>query len=136
LVKTPKGYLINNGLISYLQGIHDDELLRKTGHMGHRLENWFLTELMTWLSKTPDHHDIYYWRTSAGAEVDFIVKKGAAIYPFEITLSSHIESKKVQNLLRFREYEPKAKFCFYIYMGEFKYDSMNNIIFIPAWMVC
>lgn len=135
LVKTPKACLINNGLISYLQGLHDDELLRKTGHMGHRLENWFLNELIIWLSKTPDNHEIYYWRTSGGAEVDFIVKKGSAIYPFEITLATYIEPKKVQNLLRFREYEPKARFCFYVYMGEFKFDELNNIVFIPAWVI-
>ena len=136
LVKSPKGYLINNGLISYLQGIHDIDILIKTGQIGHRFENWFLNELMIWLNKTAGNHEIFYWRTSGGAEVDFVVKKAPHVYPFEITFGKNIEQRKVRNLMRFRESEPKVGFSFYIYMGEFKYDANKKIIFIPAWAVC
>src|SRR5579872_130682 len=136
LVKSPKGYLIDNGLVSFLQGIHDTGILTKTGQMGHRLENWFLNELQIWLNKNPGRHDICYWRTSAGAEVDFVVHKPPYVFPFEVTLSQLIESNKIKNLIRFREYEPRATVGFYIYMGDFKWDATNKIIFIPAWAIC
>lgn len=136
LVKSPKGYLINNGLISFLQGIYNSELLIKTGQMGHRFENWILNELQIWLNKNPGRHDIHYWRTTAGAEVDFIIHKPPYVFPFEITCSPVIEPKKVRNLIRFREYEPKTQFGFYIYRGDFKFDAKNKIIFIPAWAIC
>jgi len=136
LVKAPKGYLINNGLISFLQGIHDTELLIKTGQIGHRFENWFLNELQVWLNKNPGRHTLHFWRTTAGAEVDFVVKKPPHVYPFEITFADTIEPKKVRNLIRFCEYEPEAKLAFYVYMGDFKLDRENNIIFLPAWAVC
>lgn len=136
LVKSPKGYLANNGLISFLLGIADIELLTKTGLIGHRLENWILNELDIWLNKNPGRHDIHYWRTTAGAEVDFVVHKPPYVFPFEITCSHLIESKKVRNLIRFREYEPKMQFGFYVYMGDFKFDAANKIIFIPAWAFC
>jgi predicted AAA+ superfamily ATPase len=136
LVKAPKGYLINNGLVSFLQGIYDPETLLKTGQMGHRLENWFLSELDSWLNHHPGHHRVHYWRTTGGAEVDFVMHAPPHIIPFEITSSSHIEPKKVRNLLRFRDYEPNVNFSFYIYMGEFKFDAANKIIFLPAWAVC
>ena len=135
LVKSPKGYLINNGLVSFLQGIFNLSILQKTGQIGHRLENWFLNELEVWLNRNPGRHGIDYWRTAAGAEVDFIVNKRPLIYPFEITYSTQIEAKKVQNLMRFREYENKTGFVFYIYLGDFKFDAKNKIIFIPAWGV-
>ncbi len=136
LVKSPKGYLINNGLISYLMGIDQLETLQKTGQIGHRLENWFLNELAIWLSQTPQHHEIYFWRTSGGAEVDFIVKKSNMIYPFEVTHHHTIEPKKVRNLTRFLDYEPKANYAYYIYMGEFTVDHNKRIIFLPAWSIC
>ena len=136
LVKSPKGYLINNGLISFLTGIYDRQLLIKTGQMGHRLENWFLNELQVWLNKGPGRHSIHFWRTGGGAEVDFIVKKPPYVYPFEITISNDIAQKKVNNLLRFRAYEPKADIGYYIYMGEAKWDEVNRIAYIPAWCVC
>lgn len=135
LVKSPKGYLINNGLISYLQGIHEFDLLVKTGQIGHRLENWFLNELTIWLNKTPERYSIHYWRTSAGAEVDFVVKKPPYVIPFEVTFSSNIDKRKVHNLIQFLHDEKKAAFAYYIYMGEFKYDMENRIIFVPAWAI-
>lgn len=136
LVKSPKGYLINNGLIAYLQGTNDLELLVKSGKIGARAENWFLNELTIWLSQSPVRSEIYYWRTSSGVEVDFIVKKGTMIYPFEITYASHIEKKKIRNLLAFKEYEPLVDYCYYIYNGDFAFDSERKIVFIPMWAVC
>ena len=108
----------------------------KTGRIGHRLENWFLNECQTWLNKTPGKHNVNYWRTATGVEVDFVIEKSPAVFPFEITCHSHIERKKIRNLSRFREYQPKADFAIYIYSGDFKLDRKNNIIFIPAWAVC
>lgn len=136
LVKSPKGYLLNNGLISFLQGSHDINQLIKTGQIGHRLENWFLNELNIWLNKTPEKHDIHYWRTSSGAEVDFVVKRLPHIYPFEITYGSQAETKKARNLGSFCQDEPKVDYAYYIYMGEFKIDEDKKIIFIPAWAIC
>ncbi|MBP9726993.1 MAG: ATP-binding protein [Gammaproteobacteria bacterium] len=135
LVKSPKGYLINNGLISFLSGLDDTITLTKTGHIGHRLENWFLNELHVWLNKQPGRHDIHYWRTSAGVEVDFIVHRPPYIFPFEVTMSKTIDAKKVKHLLQFREYEPKAEIVYYIYQGELRWDAKHKIVFIPAWLI-
>ncbi len=135
LVKSPKGYLINNGLISFITGIYDINLLEKTGQIGHRLENWLLNELQIWLNSSAGHHSANYWRTSSGVEVDFVVNKAPDIYAFEVTYAAVIESKKVRNLIKFREHESKTKLCCYVYMGEFNYDAENNILFIPAWAV-
>ena len=136
LIKSPKGYLINNGLIAFLQGFNDWELLIKTGKIGVRLENWFLNELKIWLSQSALRNTISYWRTSAGAEVDFIVKKGNAIYPFEITHTNYIENKKIRNLFSFREYEPAVNYLYYVYNGDFIFDREQKIVFIPLWAVC
>ena len=41
--------------------------------VGHRFENWFLNEIKIWLDARAERHEIYFWRTAAGAEVDFVV---------------------------------------------------------------
>lgn len=135
LVKSPKGYLLNNGLISFLQGVTDITVLTKTQQINQRLENWLFNELQVWLNKTPGRHQIHYWRTTTGSEVDFVVSKPPQVLPFEITYSRAIDQRKIRNLLRFREYEPKAQWGFYIYMGDFKFDAKNKIICLPAWAV-
>ncbi|MBS0359048.1 MAG: ATP-binding protein [Proteobacteria bacterium] len=135
LVKAPKGYLFDNGLMSYLTGVDDLSVLEKTGLIGHRFENWFLKELQIWLNRDPKRSHVYYWRTTGGIEVDFVVEKKPLIYPFEVTYSTHIQSKKIKNLVKFLEEEPKAKMGFYIYMGDFSYDEQTRICFVPAWAI-
>lgn len=135
LVKAPKGYLMNNGLISYLTGLHEINILQKTGLIGHRFENWFLKELQVWLAQKPQRNEIYYWRTTSGAEVDFIVARPPYLFAFEITYSKQIMSKKLNNLVAFMAEHPKTTAGFYIYMGDFAYDAKNNIYFIPAWCI-
>jgi len=135
LVKSPKGYIINNGLISYLTGIHDLAILKSTGLIGHRFENWFLNEIQTWLDTQTENCQIYFWRTAAGAEVDFIVSVGSQIIPFEITYASHIDTKKLNNLKGFMADYQEVSIGIFCYMGPLVFDEKNRILFLPAWMI-
>lgn len=133
IAKSPKGYLLNNGLVGYLTGLYDLDILEKTGLVGHRFENWFLNELLIYLDRDAELNHVYYWRTSAGVEVDFVVEKKPNIYPFEVTYSEKIVPRKLKNLKQFLQDEPKAKIGFYVYMGEYCYDADAHICFLPAW---
>ncbi len=82
LVKSPKGYLKNNGLVSYFTGVKDFSILSQTGLIGHRFENWFFNELSSFLDPLSDYHKIYFWRTHSGQEVDFVVQVGQKNHPF------------------------------------------------------
>lgn len=135
LTKSPKGYLINNGLISYLTGIHDYSLLTTTGMVGHRFENWFLNEVKTWLDAQVERHEAYFWRTAAGAEVDFVITLGRRVVPFEITYASRVEVKKFNNLKAFMRDTPQASIGVFCYMGPLSFDEKDRILFLPAWML-
>jgi hypothetical protein len=134
LSKSPKVYLQNNGLISYLTGVDSLQLLETTGMVGQRLENWFLQEIAIAKQRHVDRTQVYYWRTASGVEVDFIIEKKPNIYPFEITYSKTPAAKKIKNLQKFMQ-EYDAPCGFYVYMGDFKIDKEKNIIFLPAWAV-
>ena len=135
LVKSPKAYMLDNGIISNLTGIYDLEILNKTGLIGHRFENWFLQELRAWLSRLSIRSDICFWRLSTGAEVDFIISTKPEVYPFEITYGTRPERKKNNNLIRFLEEQPSIPWAFYIYNGPFNVDHEYKIIYIPAWCI-
>lgn len=135
LVKSPKVYLRNNGLISYFTGIKDLSILNQTGLIGHRFENWFLNELSSFMDPVGDFHKIYFWRTHSGQEVDFVVQVGEKIIPFEVTYSLQILPKKIRNLKAFLKDNPKASFAVYLYRGPMKFEKKDKILFLPAWMV-
>jgi predicted AAA+ superfamily ATPase len=134
MVKSPKIYLLNNGLLSYLMRMTDFNLLVKTGLIGQRLENWFLKELNIAKARQVGKTDIYFWRTHSGAEIDFVLSAKPHIYPFEVTYKKTIDSKKLRNLQTFMR-EEKAEVGFYIYNGEFHHDQKTNIYYIPAFAV-
>lgn len=135
LVKSPKGYLINNGLVSYLTGVHQLAILQTTGLIGHRFENWFLNEMQTWLDTVSERHQISFWRTSGEIEVDFVVTVGTKIIPFEITFTSQIPTKKIKNLKSFMQSNPTSNLGVLCYMGPLSYDEENRILLLPAWMI-
>lgn len=135
LVKSPKGYLNNNGLISYLTGVHEIKILQSTGTIGHRFENWLLKELQITLDRNCEKSEIFFWRTSAGMEVDFVVKQGQHVIPIEVTFAAQPDSKKVKNLASFLADEKHAHFGLYIYNGALHQDKEKRIIFLPAWLV-
>jgi predicted AAA+ superfamily ATPase len=135
LVKSPKGYLRNNGLISYFTGIGDLSILNQTGLIGHRFENWFLNELNSFMDSISEYHKIYFWRTHSGQEVDFVAQIGEQILPFEVTYSTQAFPKKIRNLKAFIADNPKASFAVYLYRGPLKFDEENKILFLPSWMI-
>jgi len=135
LVKSPKGYLTNNGLVSYLTGIHNLSILQTTGLIGHRLENWFLNEIQTWTDTMAERSQISFWRTAAGAEVDFIATLGAQVIPFEITYNTQAHSKKFNNIKNFMKSTPTCTLGVICYLGSLSYDEEHRILFLPAWMI-
>lgn len=135
LAKSPKAYILNNGLISMLTGLTDLDQLQSIQQLGHRFENWFLGECQTWRARSPMPSTIHYLRTSGGAEIDFIVRSGQLLLPIETTTASTITHKKTQTLRRFLSTEPAAKWGLIIYQGPFKIDEHHRLIYLPAWTV-
>lgn len=68
LTSRPKVYLLDNGLRNWLAG--DLRPFDQIADPGPLLENWVYTELLKVL---PDDRAIHFWRSTAGAEVDFVV---------------------------------------------------------------
>lgn len=138
IIKSPKGYVRNNGIVSILTGLDTLQLLKSSGQIGHRLENWFLKELQVWLDREIKRHRIYFWHVAGGSmEVDFIVEKKPNLIPFEVTYSDRADSKKLRNLAAFMEKAKSKTQCgILIYNGDYLYKPDLNIHCIPAWAVC
>jgi uncharacterized protein len=74
-------------------------------------------------------YTIYFWRTSSGTEVDFVIYGPRGIHAFEIKRSSQISNKTLKGLKEFSEDYPEAKlYC--IYLGKHK-EYHGDIKVIP-----
>ena len=86
LVKSPKVYIRDTGLLHSLLGIPDFDRLQRQPILGSSWEGYVLQEIAGMLEETDQ---LYFYRTNSGTEADaVIVRGGAPIILFEIKYST------------------------------------------------
>lgn len=88
LVKTPKVYFIDTGLLCYLTGLRDPGHAAAGPMAGAVFETAVLGELVKRQANRGQAPRIYFWRTSSGEEVDFLVEDDGRLCPLEVKLTS------------------------------------------------
>lgn len=73
LVKTPKIYIRDSGLLHYLNAIYSMEDLRNNVLIGNSWEGFVIEQISQIL---PETFNLYYYRTSDGSEIDLVFVKG------------------------------------------------------------
>lgn len=133
IVKAPKAYLADNGLLSYLRGLYDIATLEQSAAIGAWFENFALGALRTVVGQHAVPPKIYYWRTSGNVEVDFVIHHEANIIPVEVKYAKRIDPRLTKHLREFLHHEKRATFGVVFYQGEFHFDERERIYYIPAW---
>lgn len=108
LVKTPKLYFYDTGLLSYLLGIKTPEDLHTHSIKGNLFENMIIAELIKRMYHKDELIDIWFWRDSKGNEVDLLYHLSQSVYITEIKANETIMYKQFKGLL-FYEYHTKQK---------------------------
>ena len=116
-IQHPKFYLFDAGVYQTLRpkGLIDTS----TEIDGAALETLFLQSLRAINDYYALEYQLYYWRTVAGVEVDFIVYGPHGLYAFEIKRSQVATVSDCKGLKAFKQDFPNAK-LFLIYSGEQK----------------
>ncbi|MGE3954463.1 MAG: ATP-binding protein [Parachlamydiales bacterium] len=87
LVKSPKLYFVDTGLLCHLLGIERGDQLLKGADGGRIFENMVVMEKVKRASLSRQKVHLYFYRTHKGAEVDLLMERGGVLYPCEIKLS-------------------------------------------------
>ena len=88
LVKTPKVYFTDVGTLCHLAGLKDPEHAASGPMGGAILETAVLSEIVRTFSHRGLEPRVFFWRTTAGTEVDFVVESGGTLIPIEVKLSA------------------------------------------------
>ena len=88
LVKTPKVYFTDTGTLCYLAGLKDAAHAGSGPMGGAIMETAVLSEILKTLTHRGMDARIWFWRTAAGKEVDFLVETGGKLVPIEVKLSA------------------------------------------------
>ncbi len=84
LVKTPKLYFYDTGLVSWLLGIQKPEQLATHPLRGNIFETLVVSELVKTYFNQTEKSPLTFWRDSTGNEVDIIIDQGGKLRPLEI----------------------------------------------------
>ncbi|MEO1368764.1 MAG: ATP-binding protein, partial [Acidobacteriota bacterium] len=84
LVKTPKLYLIDPGLMCYLLGLRKAADLRSHPLRGAVFETFVMAELRKLFLHGGERSRVYFWRDANGREVDAVIDYGDRRLPVEV----------------------------------------------------
>ncbi len=98
VVKTPKLYFYDTGLLCYLLGIRETVSLTTNQFKGNLFENLVIAELQKQNHHQYLHKDFYFWRDSHGNEVDLVIPVANMLDIFEIKASETITSQQFKGL--------------------------------------
>ena len=88
LVKTPKVYFTDVGTLCYLAGLRDPEHAASGPLGGAIMETAVVGEIVKTLTHRGMDPRIFFWRATAGAEVDIVVETQGRLVPIEVKLSA------------------------------------------------
>ena len=106
LVKAPKVFLPDSGLLSYLTGSTAESLSAKPGLAGGLVETFVLTELLKHLAFSGNRLSLWHYRTQTNIEVDFILENRLGqITGIEVKASATVDAKDFKGLRHLQETE-------------------------------
>jgi predicted AAA+ superfamily ATPase len=124
IVKAPKIYFLDLGFRNMVLG--NFQLLDKRTDYGVINEGFVASEIYK------KEVEPKYWRTKAGAEVDFIIEKNGKTIPIEVKSDSS-KPKLTRSLINFiEEYKPKKSLILSNYMKKSTQDG-TKILFWPLF---
>lgn len=106
LVKSPKLYFYDTGLLNHLLGIRTAEDFQQNRLKGNLFENMIIAEFQKKNNHLYLHQDYNFWQASNGREVDLLIKTHNGFDIFEIKATQTISSSLFKELDYFEELTP------------------------------
>lgn len=97
IVKTPKLYFYDTALAINLLRIYKEDDLYNHPMKGGIFENFIITELLKNRFNRGERSNLYFWRDSAGNEMDVIIDDGLNLRPIEIKSSATVQPSFFKN---------------------------------------
>lgn len=92
LIKSPKLYFLDTGLLCYLLRIRAPEDLHTHASRGAVFESFVLSELMKNLLNRGDEPGLHFWRDSTGHEIDILIEQGEELTALEVKSGQTVAS--------------------------------------------
>ncbi len=130
VVKHPRGYLRDSGLLHALLRIPDADALLSHPQMGASWEGMVVEEILRQLNALGAAHEYSYYRTNGGAEVDLVVEGDFGRVAIEIKHASTVNARDLRGLRDFVS-EHKARLGLVITNDSTPRQYEENLLGLP-----
>ena len=139
VVKTPKLYFTDTGLVAYLLRWNTADALEMGAMSAEFFETWVIGEVYKSYAAAGEKTPLYYYRNFNGKEIELLILRNGVLYPCVIAKSA--QPQKMYK--RFNIVNPAFAACADVKLGggsviclapEFGTDA-KNILYIPVWMI-
>ena len=98
IVKSPKVYLRDSGLLHYLLGVSSERSLLETPQRGRSWEGFMIEQLIALELLKFSAARFYFYRTYAGAEIDLVIERGELRTGYEFKCALSVTPRDWSNL--------------------------------------
>ena len=128
LIKSPKLYWGDTGVAMHLAQENEPR--------GAHLENLVLQDLMAWRDSRIGQVELFYWRTSIGEEVDFVIETAGSLLPIEVKTTQRPRFRDATHLRTFRaEYGERSRPGILLHDGDLLDWMTPDALAVPWWKV-
>ena len=132
IVKNPKIYFTDTGLVCSLIGIRKKEDIGYHFLKGSIFETYIVTDFLKENFNTGEKFEFYFWRDNHQKEIDLIVDAGPSQYGVEIKLGETIQEKFFDNMKYWQNLTKcKSESLYLVYSGKESY--MRNDMNVVSW---
>jgi uncharacterized protein len=133
LVKAPKLYFTDTGLLCRLLGVQSAAQLRSHPMIGALFENFVVMELSKLFRHQGRRPPLYFWRDSAGREIDLLVDLGERVLPLEAKAGMTVPGDAFKGLEAYGDLAG-ARRGWLVYGGDESYPFKEYQV--RAWWTC
>ena len=101
VVKHPKGYLRDSGLLHFLLHLQDRDDLMAHPRMGASWEGMNIENLVRGLAAAGVDFNAFHYRSGGGAEIDLVLEGEFGLLPVEIKHTQHVDARSLRALRDF-----------------------------------
>ena len=130
LIRTPKLYFYDTGLLCYLLGIRSVKDLELHSQRGAIFETYIISEFYKSCFNAGVEPPLYYWRDAQGHEVDLIIEDGEKLYPVEIKSGQTVAGSMLDELNYWRKLD-RSQGGMLVYGGSENYTRSG--IQVRSW---
>jgi predicted AAA+ superfamily ATPase len=102
LIKSPKIYFTDTGLLCHLLKIRSSNDLCKSQMRGAIFETWVISEFIKNYYNRRREPDMFFWRDSSANEVDLIISRGDELLPIGVKSSQTFNDNLIKELTFWR----------------------------------